>query len=194
MSEDKRLIEDFVPIREIGKEASREKCLARGKLTAIQHWWAARPVSACRPAIYATMVPAKTNDTRVLSKILEKLSKFECEPTVIARARKDVLDAHTKRLSKELGRAVTLADIEEGRVPIPRILDMFAGSGAIPLEASRLGCESYALELNPVAHLAELCVLVYPQKYGRPDTKIRGSGENGAWRVSPLKLSIGEDG
>jgi putative DNA methylase len=43
---------------------------------------------------------------------------------------------------------------------------MFAGGGAIPLEAARLGCESHALEYNPVAHLIELCSLVFPQRYG----------------------------
>jgi putative DNA methylase len=54
---------------------------------------------------------------------------------------------------------------------MPRVLDPFAGGGAIPLEALRLGCESYAIDLNPVAHLIELCTLVYPQKYGHPDSR-----------------------
>jgi putative DNA methylase len=44
---------------------------------------------------------------------------------------------------------------------------MFAGGGAIPLEAVRLGCEAYALDLNPVAHVIQLCTLVFPQKYGK---------------------------
>ena len=43
---------------------------------------------------------------------------------------------------------------------------MFAGGGAIPLEAARLGCESHAIDYNPVAHLIELCTLVYPQTFG----------------------------
>jgi hypothetical protein len=51
---------------------------------------------------------------------------------------------------------------------------MFAGGGAIPLEALRLGCEAYALDLNPVAHIIQLCTLVYPQKYGKPDPAARG--------------------
>ena len=50
----------------------------------------------------------------------------------------------------------------------PKVLDPFAGGGAIPLEALRLGCDTTALDLNPVAHLIELCTLVYPQKYGQP--------------------------
>ena len=43
---------------------------------------------------------------------------------------------------------------------------MFAGGGAIPLEVARLGCESHAIDYNPVAHLIELCTLVYPQTFG----------------------------
>jgi putative DNA methylase len=69
---------------------------------------------------------------------------------------------------------VTVEDIEQGRVPRPKVLDMFAGGGAIPLEALRLGCEAHALELNPVAHIIELCTLVFPQKYGKPDPTARG--------------------
>ncbi len=68
-------------------------------------------------------------------------------------------------MTGETGEKVTLEDIEQGRAPRPKVLDMFAGGGAIPLEALRLGCEAYALDLNPVAHIIELCTLVYPQKF-----------------------------
>jgi len=54
---------------------------------------------------------------------------------------------------------------------MPKVLDPFAGGGAIPLEALRLGCEAHAIDLNPVAHLIELCTLVYPQKYGQPNSR-----------------------
>ena len=53
----------------------------------------------------------------------------------------------------------------------PKVLDPFAGGGAIPLETLRLGCEAHAIDLNPVAHLIELCTLVYPQKYGQPNSR-----------------------
>src|SRR5207249_4712102 len=72
------------------------------------------------------------------------------------------------------GDRVTYDDIIAGRAPRPRVLDMFAGGGSIPLEALRLGCEAYALDLNPVAHIIQLCTLVYPQKYGKPDPAARG--------------------
>ena len=56
----------------------------------------------------------------------------------------------------------------------PKVLDCFAGGGAIPLEALRLGCDTTAVDLNPVAHLIEKCVLEYPQRFGQPDER----GEN----------------
>ena len=84
-------------------------------------------------------------------------------------------------MSVERGERVSVADIIEGRAPRPKVLDMFAGGGSIPLEALRLGCEAYALELNPVAHIIELCTLVYPQKYGKPDKTAKGSAKDGTW-------------
>ena len=83
------------------------------------------------------------------------------------------------------------------------MLDCFAGGGAIPLEALRLGCEAYALELNPVAHLIELCTLVYPQKYGKPDPNAVGCDKGrwaglakeveywGKWVLEKVKAEIG---
>lgn len=56
----------------------------------------------------------------------------------------------------------------------PKVLDCFAGGGSIPLEALRLGCNATALDLNPVAHLIEKCILEYPQRFGQPDER----GEN----------------
>lgn len=66
---------------------------------------------------------------------------------MVERARKEILKAN-------------------GGVP-PKVLDPFAGGGAIPLDALRLGCETYASDLNPVAVLIEKCTLEYPQKYGK---------------------------
>jgi adenine-specific DNA methylase len=48
----------------------------------------------------------------------------------------------------------------------PRVLDPFAGGGSIPLEALRLGCETYATDYNPVAVFIEKATLEWPQKFG----------------------------
>lgn len=51
------------------------------------------------------------------------------------------------------------------------MLDPFAGGGAFPLEALRLGCEAHAVDINPVAHLIQLCTLVFPQRFGKPNSR-----------------------
>ena len=106
MSEDRRLIEDYLPIQAISAEASREKSVRKGHISTLHLWWARRPLVACRAAVYGALVP-------------------------------DILEAHAERLSRETGKTVTVEDIEEGRAPRPKVLDMFAGGGAISLEALR---------------------------------------------------------
>ncbi len=50
---------------------------------------------------------------------------------------------------------------------VPTVLDPFAGGGAIPLEAGRLGCQAIANDYNPVAYLILRATCEFPQKYGR---------------------------
>jgi putative DNA methylase len=73
------------------------------------------------------------------------LCRWGGPPSAIEQARKQVLAANGAKA--------------------PAVLDMFAGGGAIPLEAARLGCLATALELNPVAHLVEKVMLEFPQAY-----------------------------
>jgi putative DNA methylase len=108
------------------------------------------------------------------AKFVERLCQYPGSPTVIGEAQQHILEAHAEFLTQEAGKKVTVEDILEERAPRPKVLDMFAGGGAIPLEALRLGCEAHALDLNPVAHIIELCTLVYPQKYGGSDRNVRG--------------------
>ncbi len=50
---------------------------------------------------------------------------------------------------------------------MPKVFDPFAGGGAIPLEAARLGCNSYGNDINPVAHIIQRGSCEFPQKYGK---------------------------
>ena len=215
MTDNRRLIEDFLPIEAISAEAAREKSLRKGHISTLHLWWARRPLVACRAAVYGGLIPASRfipetgtdNGPQRLgrdqaARFIEKLCKYPGAPDVIAEAQQHILEAQAARLTVELAEAsktgtwpawvnefrwppdkteVTLADIRQERAPRPRVLDMFAGGGAIPLEALRLGCEAYALDLNPVAHIIELATLVYPQQYGKPDPNARGmTGEKNA--------------
>jgi len=181
--DDKRLIEDYLPIEAISKESSREKSVRKGNISTLHLWWARRPLVACRAAIYGALVPAPAskNGRGPNSDFVKRLCKYPGDPSVIREAQHHILQAHAERLSKELGKTITVKDIEGGKAPRPKVLDMFAGGGAIPLEALRLGCDAYALELNPVAHIIELCTLAYPHKYGKPHKNAKGSAADGTW-------------
>ncbi|MDY7018240.1 MAG: DUF1156 domain-containing protein [Nitrospirota bacterium] len=224
MSDDRRLIEDFLPLKAISAEASREKSVRKGHISTLHIWWARRPLVACRAAVYGALVPASRfipengpdNKKQSLgranaAKFIGQLCKYPGNPAIIKEAQRHILEAHAERLTIETGEPVTVEDIEEGRAPRPKVLDMFTGGGAIPLEALRLGCDAYALDLNPVAHIIELCTLVYPQQYGKPDPNARGmtgpkndKGETtwgglanevrywGKWVLKKVKTEIGD--
>jgi len=162
MSQDRRLIEDFIPIREISIEAAREKSIRKGHISTLHLWWARRPLVAARAAVFASLVaaPESSQKRSALKKTMVELCKWEAGAPTIDKAKKQILEAQRDRLGLP-------ADTPLKDVPPPKVLDMFAGGGAIPLEALRLGCETYAVDLNPVAHIVELCTLVYPQQYGK---------------------------
>lgn len=192
----RRLIEDYLPIEAISAESSREKSIRKGHISTLHLWWARRPLVACRAAVYAALVPmprivpaAAGHDSReslardIAAKFVKRLCRYPTEgrpdeAADIARAVKEaqqhILDAHAQRLTDETGTAVRVQDIVAGNAPRPKVLDMFAGGGAIPLEALRLGCEAYAVDLNPIAHIIELSTLVYPQRFGTADLTARG--------------------
>ena len=224
MTDDRRLIEDFLPIQLISAQASREKSIRKGHISTLHLWWARRPLVACRAAVYGALVPASRflpeNGPDVNRASLERadvgqffrgLYTYPGDSKAIREAQRDILEAHAERLTRETGRLVTVEDIEAGRAPRPKVLDMFAGGGSIPLEALRLGCEAYAMDLNPVAYIILLCTLVYPQKYGKPDPNARGMtgprnarGETtwgglanevrywGEWVLKKVKAEIGD--
>ena len=60
------------------------------------------------------------------------------------------------------------AAIDAFQSKMPLVFDPFAGGGAIPLEAARLGCRSYGNDINPVAHIIEKGSAEFPQRYGKP--------------------------
>lgn len=146
--DEKRLIEDFLPILELNALAAKEKKHPKHQVALVHYWPARRPITASRAAIYAALVPApKTEkERRDAAKFVARLAEYEPLGQDLAEANRQIRDNHG-------GRA-------------PKVLDMFAGGGAIPVEAARLGCESHAVDYNPVAHLIELCTLVYPQRFG----------------------------
>ncbi|MEJ7894715.1 MAG: DUF1156 domain-containing protein [Solirubrobacteraceae bacterium] len=145
---DKRLIEDLIPVEAISVVAQREKIGHTALHPRKLHlWWARRPLAAARAAVYATLVPVEGTPAHLRSDdFFVSLCAMGDNDRTLAEARERVLAAN-------------------GGTP-PKVLDLFAGGGAIPLEAARLGCDATAVELNPVAHLIERCTLDYPQRFG----------------------------
>ncbi len=145
---DRRLIEDYLPLDAINAIASREKLHPRRYVELVHYWPARRPITACRAAIYAALVGAPETDKERTDAgaFVARLAAYKPDGAVVKQAQQRIRE-------------------QNGGVA-PKVLDMFAGGGAIPLEAARLGCDSHAIEYQPVAHLIELCTLVYPQKYG----------------------------
>ncbi|MYG34809.1 MAG: DUF1156 domain-containing protein [Gemmatimonadetes bacterium] len=147
-SEDRRLIEDYLPLDALNAIASKEKKHPRRYVELVHYWPARRPITACRAAVYATLAPAPRTDQEreEAASFVAKLAAYKPSADRVSEARDRIRKLHG-------GRA-------------PKVLDLFAGGGAIPLEAARLGCESHANDYNPVAHLIELCTLAYPQTFG----------------------------
>jgi len=153
VTDERRLIEEFLPVREIGREASREKSAGRDyHLSTLHWWWARRPLAAARAAVFATLVPGSA-----LPESRNDLERFFGQLTAW---RGDEIGLNPSALEKA-------RKLIEGEWPTPpKIIDSFAGGGAIPLEALRLGADAAAVELSPVAFLVSCGTLVWPQTYG----------------------------
>src|SRR5438034_3291679 len=145
---DKRLIEDYLPIVAISAEASREKSVRKGHISTLHLWWARRPLVACRAAVYGALVSAdrwvkdidvknppadpakaeafKTGTKRGLNRsaaaeFVTRLCKYPGEPKVIAQAQQHILEAHAERLTRETGKPVIVDDILAGRASRPKV-------------------------------------------------------------------------
>ena len=104
-----------------------------------------------------------------LFKIIEELVLWEntTNETVLQKAREEIWQSWRRTCADNADhpRANELFD----RKKLPAFHDPFAGGGALPLEAQRLGLEAYASDLNPVAVLINKAMIEIPPKFaGRP--------------------------
>ena len=149
----KRLIEVSFPLGDISKESVREKNIRHGHISTLHIWWARRPLAASRATILAALLPDDPERRESLLSLIRALAPWEA----VQKENSDLEQARSL-IWKAFG----------GRTP--RVLDPFTGGGSIPLEALRLGCETHALDYNPVAVLILKCVLEYPQRYAKPES------------------------
>lgn len=176
----KKLIEVALPLDVINVASAREKSIRHGHPSTLHLWWARRPLAAARAVIFAQMVNDPGYERNLgrgvskekaaaererLFKIIEDLVQWENtnNEEVLAQARAEIWKSwrETCELNKSHPQAAELFDPET----LPGFHDPFAGGGALPLEAQRLGLESYASDLNPVAVTINKAMIEIPPKF-----------------------------
>lgn len=178
----KKLIEVALPLDKINTAAAREKSIRHGHPSTLHLWWARRPLAAARAVIFAQMVndpgyqqgggfkygvnkEKAAIERERLFKIIEDLVLWENtnNEEVLGRAREEIWRSwrETCALNKDHPQAAELFNPDK----LPGFHDPFAGGGALPLEAQRLGLESYASDLNPVPVTINKAMIEIPPKF-----------------------------
>ena len=162
----KKLIEVALPLEEINKAAAREKSIRHGHPSTLHVWWARRPLAAARAVIFSSLItdpgdpeyPWRDGEERDVEKERARLHQLIV----------DLVQWENSTNEEILGRARAEILRHTNGNP-PPLLDPFAGGGAIPLEAQRLGLEAHASDLNPVAVLINKAMIEIPPKFaGQP--------------------------
>lgn len=174
----KKLIEVAIPLEAINAASAREKSIRHGHPSTLHLWWARRPLAAARAVIFCQMVDdpsavpeefpneeAQENERLRLFALISELVTWEntTNEQVLNRAHAEILRSWRRACADNAGhpRAAELFNPEK----LPGFHDPFAGGGALPLEAQRLGLEAYASDLNPVAVLINKAMIEIPPKF-----------------------------
>ena len=171
--EEKRLIEVAFPLKQVSLDSVHEKNVRHGHISTLHIWPARRPLAASRAVLIATLLPdpgdpdlRKVLMDRMAGRVVEKIDRKRVNGRLVEKV-KEVTAGGILHWGRE-----NESDIQWFRDEIrrayggraPKVLDPFAGGGAIPLEGMRLGCEVTAMDINPVAWFILKCTLEYPQR------------------------------
>ncbi len=192
MTDTPRLIEHAFPLKQASLDSVHEKNVRHGHISTLHIWPARRPLAACRAALIATLLPDPSAQPkpdgmsdeewhqeiiRLRRELCEKIGgktvktvekKKMPNGQIVEREKEETsggilhwgLETKNKELLDWFRQEIRKA--HGGRAP--KILDPFAGGGAIPLEAMRLGCAATAVDINPVAWFLLKCTLEYPHR------------------------------
>lgn len=156
----KKLIEVALPLEEINAACTREKSIRHGHPSTLHLWWARRPLAAARAVIWSSLVDDPSAHPEEFptpeEQAIERERLFDILRELVVWENSNnqrVLDAAKAEIKKSIG--------DE---PLS-LLDPFAGGGAIPLEAQRLGLKAYAQDLNPVAVTINKAMIEIPPKF-----------------------------
>lgn len=172
----KRLIEEWLPIAELGIESVRE----RTPMTPfpapnrLHVWWARRPLVASRAAVLASLLPAAADRKTFMHMIgihgdpvAAKKSMDKARRTGVRIDNPYGYDRAFQYCPGEKEEYWLLDEIQKLGIDKPTVLDPTAGGGAIPFEALRLGCKTLANDINPVAVLVQKATFEWPAMFGR---------------------------
>ena len=192
MTDTPRLIEHAFPLIQTSLDSVHEKNVRHGHISTLHIWPARRPLAACRAALIATLLPDPSarpkpdgmsdedwhwEITRLRRELCEKIGgkvvktieKKKMPSGQTVEREREVTEGGILHWGRETENKKLLdwfrQEIRKAHGDrAPKVLDPFAGGGAIPLEAMRLGCEATAVDINPVAWFILKCTLEYPQK------------------------------
>lgn len=176
----KKLIEVALPLEKINFESSREKSIRHGHPSTLHLWWARRPLAAARAVLWASLIDdpsscpdrfpteeLQNNERQRLFKILENLVVWDNSnnEAVLSSSHEEIMKSTSNNP--------------------PALIDPFAGGGAIPFEAQRLGLRTFAHDLNPVAVLINKAMIEIPSIFTgccsvNPDARQKLSSGGGA--------------
>ena len=167
----RKLIEVALPLDAINQQSAREKSIRKGHPSTLHLWWSRKPTATSRAVLFSQLVD---DPSERYEEFLEAArAAGEADPESAAER---AVEAERRRLFTLITRMVNWDNIgdehlmREVREEIrrstgdepPAVLDPFAGGGSIPLEAQRLGLESHASDLNPVAVLINKALIEIP--------------------------------
>ena len=179
----RRLAEVDFPIAQVSRHAAREEGIKARHPRGLHLWWARRPLASCRAVLLALLWPDpcdplcppafKTEARRRLREV------GGCNPGSTDHELRQALlrfvadfaswDNALQRTHVDVSRALVRAAFTSGsgsEYEPPLVLDPFAGGGAIPLEAMRMGCDAVACDLNPIPVLINAVQLEYVPRFG----------------------------
>ena len=174
----KKLIEVALPLEAINLASAKEKSIRHGHPSTLHLYWARRPLAAARAVIFAQMVDdpsanpelfpnAKLQDKerKRLFKLIEDLVQWEntTNEDVLQAAREEIMVSWRRACADNADHPEAKAIFDRNK--LPGFHDPFAGGGALPLEAQRLGLESFATDLNPVAVVINKAMIEIPYRF-----------------------------
>lgn len=156
----KKLIEVALPLEDINAACAREKSIRHGHPSTLHLWWARRPLAAARAVIWASLVDDPSSHPEEFPTIEEQSKERE---RLFSILRELVIWENSN--NKEVLEKAKAEILKSTDNTPPQLLDPFAGGGAIPFEAARLGLKAYASDLNPVAVMINKAIIEIPARF-----------------------------